>query len=97
MSALRRSLADYLNIRRGMGFKLERAEYLLGQFLHYVEHQHSETVTIEHALAWATAPGGAGWWHALRMSAVRPFAVYLHALDPAHQVPPPGLISYGSH
>ncbi|WP_331752059.1 tyrosine-type recombinase/integrase [Streptomyces sp. NBC_00829] len=97
MSALRRHLADYLIIRRGMGFKLERAESLLGQFLDYIEHQRGETVTIEHALAWATAPGGAGWWHALRMSAIRPFAVYLHALDPAHQVPPPGLISYGSH
>ncbi|MGW3199154.1 tyrosine-type recombinase/integrase [Streptomyces sp. NPDC001118] len=97
MSALRRSLADYLSIRRAMGFKLERAEHLLGQFLDYLAHQHTQTVTTEHALAWATAPGAAAWWHALRMSAVRPFAVYLHALDASHQVPQPGLISHGSH
>lgn len=33
MSALRPALADYLGVRRGLGFRLDRAEKLLGQFV----------------------------------------------------------------
>ncbi|MEU8111185.1 tyrosine-type recombinase/integrase [Micromonospora sp. NPDC048947] len=79
MSALRQTLADYLAVRRALGYKLERAEKLLGQFLDYLHDEDAHTVTVEHAIAWATAPAGDPWWHALRMNAVRPFAVYLHA------------------
>ncbi|MGH3370527.1 MAG: hypothetical protein ACRDPR_11035, partial [Nocardioidaceae bacterium] len=32
------------------------------------------------------------WW-AHRLSAVRTFARHLHAIDPSHQVPPPGLLA----
>ncbi|SDT12158.1 tyrosine-type recombinase/integrase [Actinoplanes derwentensis] len=96
MSALRQTLADYLAVRRALGYKLERAEKLLGQFLDYLHDEDAHTVTVEHALAWATAPAGDPWWHALRLNAVRPFAVYLHARDPRHEVPPAGLIRYGS-
>jgi len=42
------------------------------------------------ALDWARLPAGGGdsnWW-AYRLSAVRGFATYLHALDPAHEVLP---------
>ena len=43
------------------------------------------------ALAWARLPasGDSNWW-AYRLSAVRGFATYLHALDPAHEVPAAG-------
>ena len=45
-------------------------------------------------MAWARLPEGikpitAGF----RLSAVRGFARYLHAIDPAHQIPPPGLLA----
>ncbi len=96
MSTLRQTLADYLAVRRALGYKLERAEKLLGQFLDYLHDEDAHTVTVEHALAWATAPAGDPWWHALRLNAVRPFAVYLHARDPRHELPPAGLIRYGS-
>lgn len=92
MSPPRQALADYLTVRRAMGFRLDRAEKLLGQFTDYLDQCGSGTVTIEHALVWATQPAGAQWWHAMRLSAVRGFARYLHTLDPATQVPPPGLI-----
>lgn len=97
MSPLRDGLADYLNVRRALGFRLDRAEMLIGQFLGYLEERQAPVVTTEHAVAWATAPGGAPWWHALRLSAVRPFAAWLHAQDPVHEVPPPGLIPHGPH
>jgi integrase len=97
MSTLRRALADYLDVRRALGFKLDRAEKLLGQFVSYLEVQHADVVTVDHALAWATLPGRSNWWHAMRLSAVRRFAVYLHNLDQRTQLPPPGLITHGKH
>ena len=52
----------------------------------------SRFVTVENALAWATLPAGDANWWAFRMSVVRGFASSLHALDPAHQVPPKDLL-----
>jgi len=49
------------------------------------------TSLIESTLAWVTLPGGSDSWRALRLSAVRGFAAYLHALDDAHPVPPADL------
>lgn len=97
MSPLREALADYLGVRRALGFRLDRAEKLIGQFIDYLEERQAVVVTVEHATAWATVPGGAAWWHALRLSAVRPFAFWLHSLDDAHEVPPAGLIPHGPH
>ena len=95
MSPLHQRLADYLAIRRAMGFKMERHEKLLAQFVDYLTVNDAGTVTLEDALAWATSPTTSDprWW-AARLSMVRGFAVHLHALDPAHQVPPPGLIRH---
>jgi len=49
-------LADYLTIRRAMGFKMERHEKLLAQFVDYLTVNGAGTVTLEHALTWATSP-----------------------------------------
>jgi integrase/recombinase XerD len=43
MSPLEQALADYLRIRRALGFKLERAERLLAQFIAYL-HDHNAEV-----------------------------------------------------
>lgn len=92
MSRLRDSLGDYLMIRRALGYKLERAEKLLGQFIDYLEGLGVELITVEHALAWARLPAGGISWFAFRLSAARGFAAYLHALEPAHEVPPANLL-----
>lgn len=97
MSPLRDALAGYLSVRRALGFRLDRAEKLIGQFIDYLEEHQAAVVTIDHAVAWATAPAGASWWHALRLSAVRPFATWLHSQDDSHEVPPAGLIPHGPH
>ncbi len=61
MSALREHLRDYLELRRGLGFKLQRngLYQLLPGLVSYLEAAGAQTVTTEHALAWATAPAGA--------------------------------------
>ncbi len=98
MTPLRRALADYLSVRRALGSKLDRAEKLLGQFVAYLEDQHAATVTIDHALAWATRPVNASpWWWAMRMSPVRGFATYLRTVDGIAEIPPAGIIAYGRH
>jgi integrase/recombinase XerD len=96
MSPLQQALADYLSIRRALGFKLERAERLLAQFVAYLHDHNADAPTIEDALAWAMLPADAAprWW-AHRLSTVRGFAAHLHALDPRAEVPPLGLIRCG--
>jgi integrase len=98
MSALRRDLDDYLAIRRALGFKLERAGLLLADFVAHLEANEADTITTDAALAWATLPpNGASNWGAQRLSVVRSFARHLHAIDPTHEVPPPGLLPGRSH
>lgn len=93
MSTLRDSLADYLAVRRALGFKLGRQGKLLAQFVEHLDGLGQERVTVEHALTWATLPAGASRsWCSDRLSVVRGFAGYLHMIDPAHQVPPIALL-----
>jgi integrase/recombinase XerD len=93
VTGLSAHLEDYLALRRGLGFKLERPGRLLEDFVGYLEQAGAATVTSEHALAWATAPGGAdpAWWHG-RLAAVRPFARYLAPRIAGTEVPPRGLL-----
>jgi integrase len=93
MSSLRAALADYLTVRRALGYKLETAERLLGQFIDYHEARGEQRITIEHAVAWAILPGGHSGYHAHRLQTVRRFARYLHAADPAVEVPPAGVLT----
>jgi integrase len=98
MSPLREALADYLKLRRALGYKLERAEKLLGQYLDYLEGLGAETITVENALGWVMLPAvGSGHWWAFRMSVVRGFASHLHALDSVHEVPPADLFPSRVH
>lgn len=97
MSPLRQALAGYLQVRRALGYRLDRPEKLLGQFIGYLEAAGAATITTEHALAWATLPAGDASWHAARMSAVRGFAAYLHTIDPSAEVPPAGLLPWRPH
>jgi integrase len=92
-AGLREALADYLALRRALGYRLARPEKLLNQFLDYLHHtcadEDAEVVTVTVALDWARLPAGSdgsNWW-AYRLSVVRGFATYLHSLDPVHEVP----------
>jgi len=87
MISLRESLAEYLAVRRALGYRLERPEKLLCQFLDHLDASGSDQITVEHALAWATLPAGGTHWHAMRLQAIRGFARYLHEVDPRVEVP----------
>jgi integrase len=93
MSELRDALTNYLSLRRSLGYKLQRPEKLLHQFIAFLEAADAQAITTEHALAWACQPenGNANWW-AYRLSAVRGFANYLHGIDAKVEVPPSDLL-----
>jgi integrase len=93
VTALEQHLNGYLAVRRALGYKLARAEKLLAQFLAWLDERGRGVITTELALAWATLPPATGSnWHRHRLSVVRGFATHLHAIDPAHEVPPADLL-----
>ena len=93
MSTLAEQLDDYLRLRRGLGFQLGQHGSVLPGFVAYAAASGAETVTVELAVTWARLPAGIKPITAdFRLSEVRGFARYLHAIDPAHEVPPPGLL-----
>ena len=90
MSMLRENVADYLATRRAMGFKVEGLSKLLLSFVAFCEARGATRVQSDLAVQWATAAIKVPVNDALfarRMDAVRIFARYQHALDPATQIP----------
>jgi integrase len=96
MTGMGQALDGYLDLRRGLGFKLAREEKLLRQYIAWAEDRGAVTVTADDALAWAVLPGrNASRWQRMRLSAVRGFARYLATLDPAAEIPPSGVLPAG--
>ena len=92
MSTLAEHVAEYLALRRSLGFSLKREEQLLGQFVSHVEATGAAHVRSELAIAWAKAPSKASPNHwAKRLGIVRRFAIYVRTIDPATEVPPSGI------
>jgi integrase len=95
MNTLREEVRDYLEMRRGLGFKLRETGKLLLVFVKFLEEHRSSFITTQLALAWAQLPSTvqpAEWAH--RLSVVRTFARYRSATDPRTQIPPPGLLPF---
>jgi integrase len=89
MSPLRSALADYLQVRRSLGYKLRTEERYLDQFISRLERAGQTTVTVEAAVAWATMPDANPAWWSQRLTAIRGFASYLKTIDASTEVPPP--------
>jgi integrase len=90
MNTLRANVTDYLGMRRAMGFKVEGLSKLLLSFVAFCEARGATRVQNDLAVQWATARVKVPASDALlarRMDAVRIFARYQYALDPATEVP----------
>lgn len=93
MSRLSGHAADYLELRRALGFKLAKEGRLLPDFAAFAEAAGADTVTVDPAVRWAARPDGTSpVWAAQRLSMVRGFARYLQTVHPDAQVPPAGLL-----
>ena len=91
MTPVAAALADYLALRRAMGYKLVEDGRQLACFVRHLDDNGIDTVTVAAAVAWATSTARAGNG-ARRLAMVRCFARYLQATDPAHEVPPTRLL-----
>lgn len=95
---MRQRVEDYLTMRRTLGFTLVTEGRLLLDFADRLDRDGQGTLTVAAALAWAsgsaeTSPVQQG----RRLGIVRVFARHLHALDPACEIPAPGLLPARSH
>jgi integrase/recombinase XerD len=88
VSALAGVLEDYLALRRAVGFKVGHLQRDLPTFVAFCDAEGAGTITVDVALRWAGQRANAP----RRLGAVRVFARYVQALDPATEVPPPELL-----
>lgn len=95
MTGLEERLADYLVMRRALGYKLTHHARLLENFVGYLDDHGASWVSVELAVGWATQPAQADpvWW-AQRLGAVRAFATHLRSFDDRTEVPPKDLLAH---
>ncbi|MGH2870960.1 MAG: tyrosine-type recombinase/integrase [Solirubrobacteraceae bacterium] len=91
MSALEQHLDDYLRLRRGLGYKLQRDGQILPTLIAYVRAAGANTITSPLAIQWASSTGAAPRTMAARLASARGFAAFLQTIDPATEVPPQGV------
>ena len=93
MSTITQAVYDYLQLRRGHGYKLKMHQKLLLNFADFLQHHQADYVTQELALKWAQLPQNVkpGYWKQ-RLTVVRGFTQYLKGLDPRTQIPAPDLL-----
>lgn len=97
MNTLREALRDYLELRRGLGFKLHDAGLQLPRFVSFLEQRGERRITSRLALEWAQQSSTvqpAEW--ARRLGFVRGFARYCSATDAATEIPDMGLLPHHS-
>jgi len=98
MNPLRNALKDYLDMRRALGFELNRQGRSLERFIEFLEREGSSRITTELALRWATSSSHAQpSYQACRLADVRRFAAWWRATDPRTEVPPQGLLPQRFH
>ena len=93
-STMMKKSEQYLTHRRSLGYMIKTDGYLLRSFARYADfHAPGESLTVDLALRWATAPEGTQRvYHAKRLDALRTFARYLAAFEPHTEIPPQRLL-----
>jgi integrase/recombinase XerD len=93
MRDLRKDLRQYIDLRRGLGYKLRKHEARLTEFIAYLEAKFTDRITTKLAIAWATQSSN-GHKHSCfeRLSFVRSFATYMSSMDARTEVPPAGVV-----
>jgi integrase len=94
MKSLQDHLAEYIAARRALGTRLQEPAQTLLQFIKFLARKRSACITTPLALEWSQQSKNvqrATW--ARKLSMVRQFARWVHAVEPRHQVPPPRLLN----
>jgi integrase/recombinase XerD len=98
MKPLRDAIADYLALRRSLGFKLRATAAHLIDFASFLEQKAAPYITTALALEWAMQQVDhqpCTW--AQRLGFVRVFARHWSATDPRTEIPPAGLLPFRGH
>jgi len=95
MNTLHEALQEYLELRRGLGFKMHEAAVLLSRFVAFMVERRAPSITTRLALEWveqATTVRPAE--RARRLVFVRGFARHRSATDPLTEIPSASLMPY---
>jgi integrase len=92
-------VADYVGLRRGLGYRSPSQERALRAFARYLDQLgHDGPIPLEVSLDWATSTASSDPCNpARRLAMVRGFLRHLSAADGATEVPPPGLLGPAGH
>jgi integrase len=86
-------LDRYLSVRRGLGYDLGTSERILRRFTRFADREGAVHIDTPLFLRWhATLAEARTSTRGARLSVVRLFAQWLSGFDPAHEVPPRGLL-----
>lgn len=91
--SLTAQLDRYLKVRRGLGYDLGTSERILRRFTRFADREGAAHIDTLLFLRWhATLAEASTSTRKARLSVVRLFAQWLSSFDPAHEVPPRGLL-----
>ncbi len=90
MNSLRESLQEYIDLRRGLGYKMRDEGLMLPRFVSFMEEHHAEHISARLALEWAQCAAVQPAERARRLCFVRGFARHRSATDNLTEIPPPG-------
>ena len=96
MNTLREAVQEYLDLRRGLGYKKHDAGLLLPKFVNFMEERRTEHISARLALEWAQRPSVQPAEWARRLCFVRGFARHRSATDSRTEIPPLGLLPHRS-
>lgn len=97
MTALSQAVAEYLSLRRALGFKLSDVGVAFRSFLAFCDSEGATVVTTELARRWAVSANASPARAAWRLRIVRDFAIHHQASDPRTEVPPRDLLPCRNH
>lgn len=91
--SLTSQLDRYLSVRRSLGYDLATSERILRRFTRFADRDAADHVDTALFLRWhATLAEACPSTRVARLGVVRLFAQWLSSFDPAHEVPPRGLL-----
>ena len=96
MNTLREALQEYIDLRRGLGYKMHCEGLLLPRLVSFMEEHHAEHISVRLAVEWAQCASVQPAEWARRLCFVRGFARHRSATDSRTEIPPLGLLPHRS-
>ena len=96
MNNLRQALQEYVDLRRGLGYKMRDEGLQLPRFVTFMEDHCAEHISVKLALEWAQSASVQPAEWARRLCFVRGFARHRSAVDSLTEIPQPGLLPHRS-